>query len=35
MAEIARRQIHARKAEQAYTTWLRRLRDESYVEIMP
>lgn len=33
MAEIARRQIHARKAEQAYTTWLRRLRDESYVEI--
>lgn len=33
MEEIARRQIHARKAEQAYTTWLRRLRDESYVEI--
>ncbi|NIQ42607.1 MAG: hypothetical protein GTN85_11135 [Pseudomonas stutzeri] len=28
----ARQQIHARKADEQYEQWLRRLRDEAYVE---
>ncbi|MBI3900436.1 MAG: peptidylprolyl isomerase [Gammaproteobacteria bacterium] len=30
----ARKQIHARKADDRYEQWLRRLRDEAYVEVM-
>jgi len=30
----ARRELHVRKAEEYYQTWIRRLRDQAYVEIL-
>ena len=32
--EAARQQIHSRKAEEMYQDWVRRLRDEAYVEFL-
>ena len=34
LRSVARRQIHARKADQRYEQWVRQLRDEAYVEYM-